>query len=85
VCAVWFVCLFIAFLQREKENVNSRTNLKAIMHVSEMVATSGKPNDGSVNQELKCLLRTRVLLIFGPTYNARSARKLLEVKRVRQK
>ena len=55
------------------------------MHVSEVVATSGKPNDWSVNQELKCLLRTRVLLIFGPTYNARSARKLLEVKRVRQK
>jgi len=38
------------------------------MHVSEMVAMSGKPNAWSVNQELKCLWRGRVLLIFESTY-----------------
>jgi hypothetical protein len=32
------------FLQWAKENVNSQINQKASIHVSKMVAMSGKPN-----------------------------------------
>jgi hypothetical protein len=65
--------------------VNSRTDEKASIRVSEMVAPSGKLNFWNVNQELTCLWLTRVLLIFEPRWNARSTRKQLEVKRVEQK
>jgi hypothetical protein len=74
----------IVFLQWGKENVNSRTNWKASIRVSEMVATSGKLNDWYVNQELMWLWRTRVFLIFECTWKASNTRKPLEVKRVRQ-
>jgi hypothetical protein len=34
-----------------------------------MVATSGKPNAWYVNQELRCLWRTKVLLTFQPKWD----------------
>lgn len=80
-CTVYCECLFIVFLQWGKENVNSRTNYKASIHVSELVMLTGQPNAWYVNQELLYLWCIRVLLIFDPTWNVRSTRKLLEVKR----
>jgi hypothetical protein len=52
---------------------------------SKMVATSGKPNACSINQELACSWWTRVLLIFNPTWHSKSIRMMLEVKRVQRK
>jgi len=54
--------------------------LKRRICVSEFVTTSGKPKAWFVDKELKCLWQTRILLIFKPTWNAGSTRKLLEVK-----
>jgi hypothetical protein len=47
--------IFIVFLHRGIENVNSRTNYKASFCVSEVVTMSVKLNDAwHVNQELTC-------------------------------
>lgn len=74
--AVQFVCPFIAVLQWGKETLNSGMKCKTSIRVSEMFATSGKPNAQYVNQELSCLWRTRVVFVFELTWNASRTRKL---------
>jgi hypothetical protein len=83
-CALVSSCRFDRVLAMRKRKCKVMDELKSI-RVSEMVSTSGKPNSWYVNQELTCLWRTRAPLIFESTWNARSTRKLLEVKRVQQK
>jgi hypothetical protein len=46
-----------------------RDELKTGIRVSETVATNGKPNAWCVNQEVTCLWRTRLRLIFDSIRN----------------